>query len=411
MSHHVNRLTDRAVRAAKTPGLHCDGNGLYLQVFPTGGKSWIYRYQIAKRSRDMGLGSLLDVSLAEARDLRDAARKLAKAGRDPIEARRTPAAPPEVFDPSGVPVAAPAVRRRPSPTLRAVWVDYVAGQEAVWKGAKTKDGWMRSIDSHAAEIKNLPVDEIGVDEVLKVLKPLWTTKAESAGKLRDRLERVFDYARVMKYRSGDNPAVWKGNLFHLLPPRPKLQRGHMRALPYQDMPEFMRDLRAKEGMAARAMEFTILTVARETMTLESTFREIYDDLWSLEAERMKMRPFRQPLSTGALAVLKTVRPASPRPNQLLFPAPLSGGVLSNSAMDKVLKDMGVDATPHGMRSTFRDWAGDETDFARETMEECLAHLVGDETERAYRRSDALKKRRALLEAWSDYCAGDERIAR
>lgn len=403
MSHHINRLTDRSVRAARIAGDLPDGNGLYLQVKATGGKSWIYRYMLRGRRREMGLGSLLDVTLVEARELRDAARKIARSGRDPIEARRTRVDLPAATELSVAPVATPAVRRRAAPTLRAVWVDYVAGQEAVWKGAKTKDGWMRSIDSHAAAIKNLPVDEIGVEEVLKVLRPLWTTKAESAGKLRDRLERVFDYARVMKYRSGDNPAIWKGNLFHLLPPRPKLQRGHMRALAYQDIPQFMRELRAREGMAARAMEFTILTVARETMTLESTFREIHDDLWSLEAERMKMRPFRQPLSTGALAVLDAVRPANPRSNQLLFPAPLTGGVLSNSAMDKVLKDMGADATPHGMRSTFRDWAGDETDFARETMEECLAHLVGDETERAYRRSDALKKRRALLQAWSDYC--------
>ncbi|MBJ7485276.1 integrase arm-type DNA-binding domain-containing protein [Brevundimonas sp.] len=401
MAHQVNRLTDRTVRSVRTQGNHPDGNCLYLQVSPTGGKSWIYRYMVAGRSRDMGLGSLLDVTLAEARERRDAARKLLKSGVDPLDARHAPkmVAPALASAP-----AVPAVPKlKPAPSLLVVWKDYVAGQEAVWKGGKTKDGWMRSIESHAALIKNKPVDRIDVDDVLLVLRPLWTTKAESAGKLRDRLERVLDYARVMKYRSGDNPAVWKGNLFHLLPPRPKLQRGHMRALAYQDIPEFMRRLAAKEGVGARALEFSILTIARETMTLESTWGEIHDDLWSLEAERMKMRPFRQPLSTGALRVLDGVRPANPRPNQLLFPAPLHGGALSNTAMDKVLKDLGADATPHGMRSTFRDWAGDETDFARETIEECLAHLVGDETERAYRRSDALKKRRAVLEAWSAYC--------
>jgi integrase len=297
------------------------------------------------------------------------------------------------------------VRKKPAPTLLACWLAYVAAQESTWRGAKTKDGWLRSINSHAAAIKHLPVDEIGVDEVMKVIEPLWTTKAESAGKLRDRLERVLDYARVKKYRSGENPAVWKGNLFHLLPPRPKLQRGHMRALPYQHIPELMRSLAAKEGMAARALEFTILTIARETMTVEATWAEVHGDLWALEAERMKKRPFRQPLSTGALSVLNAVRPAHPRSNQLLFPSPKVGRVLSNSAMDKVLADLGADATPHGMRSSFRDWAGDETEFARETIEECMAHLVGDETERAYRRSDALKKRRAVLEAWSAYCIG------
>lgn len=404
MAHQVNRLTDRAIRSVRTPGNYPDGNGLYLQVSPTGGKSWIYRYMIAGRSREMGLGSLLDVTLAEAREGRDAARKLLKSGVDPLDARHaSKTVAPAIAGGVEAPVPAPGLK--PAPTLLVVWKDYVAGQEAVWKGAKTKDGWMRSIQSHAASIKNKPVDRIDVEDVLVVLRPLWTTKAESAGKLRDRLERVLDYARVMKYRSGENPAVWKGNLFHLLPPRPKLQRGHMRALAYQDIPEFMRRLAAKDGMGARALEFSILTIARETMTLESTWGEIHEDLWSLEAKRMKMRPFRQPLSTGALRVLQGVRPANPRPNQLLFPAPLHGGALSNTAMDKVLKDLGADATPHGMRSTFRDWAGDETEFARETIEECLAHLVGDETERAYRRSDALRKRRAVLEAWSGYCLG------
>jgi len=402
VAHQINILTERKVRSATARGYYADGNGLYLQVTPTGGKSWSYRYMIAGRRREMGLGSLLDVSLAEAREGRDAARKLAKSGVDPLDARHWPRS----LEPARSlqsEVALPEPRSTPSPTLRAVWMEYVAAQEGVWKGAKTRDGWIRSIESHAAKIKTMPVDCVDVEAVLGVLQPLWTTKAESAGKLRDRLERVLDYARVMKYRTGENPAVWKGNLFHLLPPRPKLQRGHMRALPYEAIPQFMADLRAKDGMAARALEFSILTVARETMTLESTWREIHQDLWSLEGARMKMRPFRQPLSTGALALLEAVRPKDPRPNELLFPGPLNGGVLSNSAMDKVLRVLGADATPHGMRSTFRDWAGDETEFARETMEECLAHLVGDETERAYRRSDALKKRRALLQAWSNYC--------
>ena len=405
MARQINRLTDRAVRAMRTPGYHPDGLGLHLQVLPTGGKTWIYRFMMHRRSHEMGLGSLLDVGLAEAREKRDGARKLVKSGINPLQQRRAPMIlAPSASEPGEV-AAVVLKPGKPAPSLLVCWKEFVAGQEAVWKGDKTKDGWMRSIESHAAAIKHRPVDRIDVEAVLLVLRPLWTTKAESAGKLRDRLERVLDYAKVKTYRSGDNPAVWKGNLSHILPPRPKLQRGHMRALSYQEIPAFMQRLAAKQGMAARAMEFTILTIARETMTLESTWGEIHDDLWSLEAKRMKMRPFRQPLSSGALQVLDALRPANPRPNQLLFPAPLTGGALSNTAMDKVLKDLGADATPHGMRSTFRDWAGDETEFARETIEECLAHMVGDETERAYRRSDALRKRRAVLEAWSAYCLG------
>ncbi len=261
---------------------------------------------------------------------------------------------------------------------------------------------MRSIESHAAAIKGRPVAEIDVDDVIRVLEPLWMTKAESAGKLRERLERVLDYARVRKLRSGENPALWKGNLIHLLPPRPKLQRGHMRAMPYQDVPAFMVKLSTSKGMSARALEVTILTVARETMTLEATWHEIAGDLWELDAQRMKERAFRQPLSAGALAVLAKVRTEESRPNDLVFPSQ-RGGVMSNMAMDMLLRDLAPPWTPHGMRSTFRDWAGDETDFAREVIEECLAHSVGDETERAYRRGDALKKRRTVLEAWSAYC--------
>ena len=403
MAQQINILNDRSVRALRDTGTHGDGLGLYLQVGRTGARSWIYRDMIAGRRREMGLGSLYDVTLADARLARDAARKMVKSGRDPLTQRQGAAvtAQPRT-DAGGVPDDA-AAKRRPVPSLLDCWKAYVAAHEDGWRGAKTKDGWMRSIDKHAVAIRNLPVDEIDVEAVVSVLTPMWTTRSESAGKLRDRLERVLDFARVKGHRAGDNPATWKGNLVHILPPRPKLQRGHMRALPYQAIPDLMRRLDAKGGMAARALSFTILTIARESMTLDATWGEIHDDLWVLDAQRMKKRAFRQPLSSGALAILESIAPAERRSNALVFPGPFQGAAMSNSAMDKVLKDLGADGTPHGMRSSFRDWAGDETDFARETIEECLAHQVGDETERAYRRSDSLRKRRAVLEAWSAFC--------
>ena len=291
------------------------------------------------------------------------------------------------------------------PSLLEVWTDYVEGQEGGWRGRKTKAGWMRSIESHAARIKDKPVDLVDLADVLSVVKPMWLTKAESAGKLRERLERVLDYAKVMKHRTGENPAAWKGNLVHLLPPRPRLQRGHMPAMAYEDIPAFMVKLARSKGMSARALEFTILTVSRETMTLEATWGEMHDDLWVLDELRMKERPFRQPLSSGAVSVLDAVRPSDPRLNQLVFPAQ-RGGVMSNMAMDMLLRDLAPGCTPHGMRSAFRDWAGDETDYAHEVIEACLAHVVGDDTERAYRRSDALRKRRDVLDAWSSYCLGE-----
>lgn len=376
MALKVSKLTDRSVRGFKSEGYYSDGDGLYLVVARTGGRSWIYRYRSGGARRDMGLGSMLDVSLADARLARDRAKQSIAAGRDPLaQQRRTDALSLEASPSTGM--DRPAVRTGVAgrPTLLACWTDYVKAQEGGWRGRKTKAGWMRSIERHAAPIKHWPVDEIDVEAVLSVLTPLWLTKAESAGKLRERLERVLDYVRVKKLRTGPNPAVWKGNLIHLLPPRPKLQRGHMPAMPYEQIPAFMKRLSASQGMSARALEFT------------------------------KERAFRQPLSTGALDVLKAVHPTHPRPNQLIFPGP-KGGPMSNMAMDMMLRDLAPGFTPHGMRSTFRDWAGDETDYARETIEECLAHVVGDETERAYRRSDALRKRRQVLEAWSDYCLSE-----
>lgn len=407
MALRVNKLTDRSARGFKAEGYYSDGDGLYLVVSRTGGRSWIYRYRSNGARRDMGLGSFLDVSLAEARLARDDAKRAITVGHDPLERREptealalTPGHP--VISPP-TPAAVVAVIRPPS--LLQCWKDYVKGQEGGWRGKKTKASWMRSVESHAASIKHRPVDEIDVEEVLSVLEPLWLIKAESAGKLRERLERVLDYARVRKLRTGANPALWKGNLIHLLPPRPKLQRGHMPAMPYAEIPAFMKRLRGSQGMSARALEYTVLTVARESMTLEATWGEVNDDVWNLHRSRMKERDFRQPLSSGALAVLEAVRPARTRPNQLVFPGP-KGGPMSNMAMDMMLRDLATGCTPHGMRSSFRDWAGDETNFARETIEECLAHAVGDETERAYRRSDALRKRREVLEAWSVYCLSE-----
>lgn len=409
MARVSRKLTDRSVRGVLAEGRHADGDGLYLIVATSGARSWIFRYMFQGRRRDMGVGSLTDVTLVDARDACAAARRSIKAGVDPLAARAVAsnAAGPSEQSPQPTPenkLKAPAPGPG-KPTLLDCWTEYVAAQEGGWRGRKTKDGWMRSINRHAAAIKDWPVKAIDVDAVISVVEPIWLTKAESAGKLRERLERVLDYARVKGHRTGPNPAVWKGNLFYLLPPRPKLQRGHMAALPYEEIPAFMVRLARSQGMSARALEFTILTVARETMTLEATWGEMSTDLWVLDATRMKERPFRQPLSSGANAVLDAIRPEKMRAGELVFPGP-KGGVMSNMAMDMMLRDLAPGYTPHGMRSSFRDWAGDETEFAKEVIEECMAHAVGDETERAYRRRDALRKRRDVLQAWSDYCLSD-----
>lgn len=405
MSRPGKKLTDRSARGALTEGWHLDGDGLYLVVSRSGARSWIYRYRHNGGRREIGLGSLLDVSLADARLKRDAAKVTVAAGGDPAARRQIASEP--VPSASG-PLAAmiPTAAEAAAPSLRDCWVAYVAAQEGGWRGRKTKAGWMRSIDRHAEAIKNKPVDQIDREDVLAVVQPLWLTRSESAGKLRERLERVLDFARFKGYRSGENPALWKGNLIYVLPPRPKLQRGHMPAIAYERLPALMVRLAASKGMSARALEFTILTVARETMTLEATWDEIDGALWGLGPLRMKERPFRQPLSRGALAVLDVVRPDPIDPTGLIFPGS-KGGVMSNMAMDMLLRDLAPGCTPHGMRSAFRDWAGDETDFAKDVIEECMAHTVGDETERAYRRRDALRKRKIVLEAWSDFCLSEQ----
>lgn len=397
MPRTPKRLTDRAARGALPEGWHLDGDGLYLVVSRSGARSWIYRFRQDGRRREIGLGSISTTSLADARLARDAAKVLAAQGGDPAARRR--AEPSEVGPDRAEGDARPPTR---GPSLRDCWIAYVAAQEGGWRGRKTKAGWMRSIDRHAAAVKHKPVDQIDRQDVLNVVEPLWLTKAESAGKLRERLERVLDYARFKGLRTGENPAMWKGNLIYALPPRPKLQRGHMPAILYEKLPALMVKLAARTGMSARALEFTILTVARETMTLEATWDEFDGDIWGLGAARMKERPFRQPLSSGAKAVLEAVRPDRPTPSAFVFPSQ-RGGVMSNMAMDMLLRDLAPGCTPHGMRSAFRDWAGDETDFAKEVIEECMAHTVGDETERAYRRRDALRKRQAVLQAWSDFC--------
>jgi len=398
-----NKLTDRSVRSLKDAGYHSDGDGLYLQISKSGTKSWIFRYRFGEGRRDMGLGAFKDVGLADARKLRDGHKRDLAKGLDPLAGRPPTAGKPKNGSTRGVDGGdAAAVTGPDGPTLLECWTEYVRIQEGGWRGRKTKAGWMRSVEAHAASINARPVRSIDVDDVLLVLKPIWLTKAESAGKLRERLESVLDYAKVKTYRSGENPAAWRGNLVHLLPPRPKLQRGHMPAMPYDLLPTLMVKLARSQGMSARALEFSILTVARETMTLEATWREMGEDIWTLDATRMKERAFRQPLSTGAKAILDKVRPPAPKEHQLVFEA-RRGGVMSNMAMDMLLRDLAPGYTPHGMRSSFRDWAGDETDFAREVIEECLAHVVGNDTERAYRRGDALRKRRDVLEAWSAHC--------
>ena len=275
------------------------------------------------------------------------------------------------------------------------------GLESQWRNDKHRAQWRMTLKAYAADLRPLTLDAITTERVLGVLQPIWAEKPETASRLRGRLERVLDAAKARGLRTGENPARWRGHLDHLLPKRQKLTRGHHRALPYSDLPAFMAELRDRTAPAARTLEFLILTAARTSEALGARWGEVdlAAKVWTVPAERMKAgRQHRVPLSARAVELLSEARPA----DAFVFPGIVEGSPLSSGAMERVLDRMGVAVTVHGFRSTFRDWCGEASTFPRELAEAALAHTVGDETERAYRRGDALEKRRKLMDAWARY---------
>ncbi len=378
MPRHL--LTTVAVKAITKPGRYADGGGLYL-VADQYGKRWLYFFQWAGKRREMGLGRFPDVSVAKAREKAAAAREAVSDGIDPIAARSAPA------------VAVPAAETF-APFAKKLIADLAPG----WRGANTESGWTRSLISHAADLGDKPLDQITTDDVLGVCRRIWTDKPESATKMRARIEIVLDAAKAMGLREGENPARWRGHLDRLLPRPKKLIRGHHPSIPYADAPAVMKELARHQGFGARALEWTIYSVAREGMTLGARWSEIKTD-WHVPGSRMKGgKDFVVPITPRMTVVLASCDQTT----GLVFPGTKADRMLSDATMDKVLKTMGVPAVPHGFRATFRDWAGDCTDHAREVAEGSLAHLEGDETERAYRRGNALEKRRALMEDWGRF---------
>lgn len=390
MARPTNRLSARKAQTVRGPGRHADGRGLYLQVDASGARRWVFVFQWRGRRREMGLGGFDDVGLAEAREAVDAARKLVRADVDPIEDRR-----------------AARVRGK---TFGEAADALMASMSADWSNQKHRSQWETSLERHAAPIRSKPVSTITTDDVLAILKPIWTTIPETASRTRGRIERVLDAAAAQGHRSGENPARWKGHLAHLLPKRQKLTRGHHPALPFDQAASFMEDLRDRPAMAAKALEFAILTAARTGEVLGARWEEIdfKAHVWTVPPERMKGRKeHRVPLSSPAIKVLTSLREvpgAKIAKSDLIFSGAREDEPLSNMALAMLLRRMGYNAiTVHGFRSTFREWAGEATAFPREVAEAALAHLIGNEVERAYRRGDALEKRRKLMDAWAGYC--------
>jgi integrase len=389
MARVAERLTARAIQAAKARGLYADGKGLYLRVGPTGSKSWIYRYVSAGRQHDLGLGPFPEVSLAEARERAMAQRRLRINGNDPLAERRSQR-------------HAETVQRIKAQTFRQSAVAYIEAHSAGWRGGKQAEQWRQSLTAYAYPmLGDLPVQAIDTSAVLAAVEPVWRTKTETATRVRERIEAVLNWATARGYRAGENPARWKGHLANLLPARSKVQRvAHHPALPYAEIADFMAELRARDGVPARALEFLILTAARSGEVLKAGWDEIdlKERIWTVPAERTKTgRQHRVPLSDEAIAALPECT------GEFIFPG--RGGAPSKTALFDMLRRMGRDdLTTHGFRSTFRDWAGERTAYPREVAEMALAHTVGDAVERAYARGDLFEKRRQLMQAWADYCA-------
>jgi len=388
MAHTVGKLTALKVARAQQPGMYHDGHGLYLQVTERG-RSWIYRYMLNGRAREMGLGPLALYGLSEARAVAQDARRLRHQGIDPIEARRAAHAQTQLD-------AAKAV------TFKQCAERYIASHRAGWRNPKHAEQWESSLRRFAFPVIGaLSVQAIDTALVMKVIEPIWEEKTETASRVRGRIESILSWAKARGYRTGENPARWRDHLNNLLPERSRVRKGeHYAAMPYDDLPSFLIELCKKQGIDARALEFTILTAARVSEVVGARWSEISGDVWTIPAERMKGgKSHRVSLSRRAMELLE----ALPHNGDLIFPGPKFGRALNINAPRNLLVGMGHRVTVHGFRSSFRDWAAERTNFPSEVAEMALAHLVGSKVEQAYRRGDMFEKRRRLMDAWAKFC--------
>lgn len=397
------KLTAIGVQRAKGPAVLHDGAGLYLRVAASGAKAWVFRYQLGGKRRDMGIGSYPAISLADARQRATEHRRQRHDGIDPLDARKTQR-------------QAQLVAAARGRTFRECAVEYIASHRAGWRSAKHNDQWESTLERFAYPvIGDLPIAAIDTGLVMRVLEPIWSTKLETASRIRGRIEAVLDAATARGYRQGPNPAQWKGNLAHLLAPPTKVRRTtHHAALPIDDVSGFMAELREREGVSARALEFAILTAARTNEVIGARWAEI--DLaaktWTVPATRMKAgKEQRVPLCDAALQVLHGVcllallRDGKPAADSQVFPGQRPALPMDGSSLLKLLERMGRgDITTHGFRSSFRDWAAERTNYPRDVVEMALAHAIESKVEAAYRRGDLFEKRRQLMEAWGRFCA-------
>ena len=397
MAREINKLSAEAVSKQTKPGYHFDGGGLYLQVSKSGAKSWIMRYTLAGKPVEMGLGSYQTFTLAEARKRATAQRKLLADGINPLETKRNDQLTRRMAEASII-------------TFDQAAADYIKSNSPAWRNAKHGDQWRNTIATYASPvIGKLPVSKIETAHVLRILTPIWLEKTETAVRLRGRIEKILDWAKAQKYRTGDNPAAWRGHLDAGLLPKPSkvADVGHHAALPWSEIGAFMLALRAMQGSGARAMEVIILTATRTSEVINAKWSEIDLDgkLWTIPKERMKsFKEHRVPLSDAVMSVLMAVK-AETGGGEYVFAGRKANTPLTNMACLATLKRMDRgDLTVHGFRSTFRDWVSETTSYPRDVAEMALAHTIEDKSEAAYRRGDLIEKRRALMADWAAHCA-------
>ncbi len=390
MARQINKLIARTVDVLTKPGRHSDGGGLYLSITKAGARRWVFLYRWQGKPTEMGLGSAAkgQVSLARARELAGEARSLLASGVSPLAAKRTAQS------------AAASIT-----TFGEVADTYVEAMSPQWRNAKHRAQWVMTLTHYAEPLRATDISAITTDDVVAVLKPLWTQIPETAERLRGRIEAVLDSAKARGLRSGENPARWRGHLALILPKRQRLTRGHHAALPYRNIPAFIKRLRQSDSIAALALEFCIFTAARSNEILGAKWQEFNPKtkIWVIPADRMKAgKEHRIPLSPRAMAILRSLRGAKTGP--FVFEGNKPKQPLSSMAMAMQLRRLGrTDITVHGFRSSFRDWVWEETEFPHELAEQALAHTIQNKAEAAYRRGDALERRRAMMNAWADFC--------
>jgi integrase len=395
MAKTVKRLKDMQIRRLSKPGSYPDGEGLYLQVRTSGAKDWFYRYEVDGKGRKRGLGSYPTISLEQARDDALECRQLRQQGIDPVDYAKAQR-------------QKEALDEAKSFTFKECALAYINSHQQGWKNRKHESQWRNTLDTYAyPTIGDIGVQDIDIGLVLDVLEPIWYEKTETASRVRQRIENILDWATVKQYRSGDNPALWRGRLDKLLPKRVKVQKPvHFPAMDYRELPGYFQALRKRDSVATRALAFTILTAARngEARAVTSDELDLKGKVWTIPDNRMKAdREHRVPLSAEALKIIKEMEPFKRHTDHFIFPGQAHAKPISEASLLKIVKQQDKTLTVHGFRSTFRDWCAEQTSFPREVAEAALAHSIRDKTEAAYQRGDLFEKRRQLMDQWMQYC--------